>query len=435
MEEKKNKNRPWQIAVSILIAIAVWIFMEVEVNPSVTKKIRNIPVEFSGESTTLADRNLMLTSGYDASVDLVVKGPRRVLWQLDSSNIRLVADTAAVRDTGTQTLKYSVIFPNTVREQEVSVDSASAYAVTVTVGELYTKEIPVYCDIVGQVADGYIGEAVQLDPAVLVLRAQRDDLLNVSYAKVSADISNVSKTVISTSEYTLYDYNDVPVTNENIRANTKLVQIVMQVKTVKEVPLELKYVEAVGSTRNTMSCTIVPSAVKLTGEKEALEGIGSIVLDTIYLQDLQDSQTLEYEIPAPEGTELPEGVRKAVVTIVVTGVSEKKIRSTQPIEVANVMEGLTALVVTERLDVTLRGLSAEMESITGQDFTITADLSGVTTPGSYTVPATITIGDYQNIGVKGTYQVIVNVSEAAVPEPQTPENTTPPDNTPPTNAG
>ena len=411
MEKKNNNNRPVQITASILIAIAMWIFMEMELNPSVTKKIRDIPVEFSGETTTLADRNLMLVSGYDASVDLVVKGPRKVLWQLDNSNIRLVADTSEVRDTGTQTLKYKVVYPDTVREQDVSVDSASAYAVTVMVGELYTKEIPVYCDIAGQVADGYISETIQLDPAVLILRAQRDDLLNISYAKVSADISGVNETMICTANYTLYDYNDIPVTNEKIRANTKLVQITMPVKTVKEVPLELQYVEAVGSTKDTLSCTIVPGTVWLTGEKDVLDGIESIVLDTIYLQDLQDSQTLEYEIPAPEGTVLPEGVRKAVVTIVVNGVTEKKIRSARPFAVTNVAEGLTAEVVTERLDITLRGLSEEMEHITGDDFTVTADLKGISTPGSYTVPAIVDISNYQNIGVKGSYQVIVNVSE------------------------
>ena len=37
----------------------------------------NVPVEFSGEDTTLADRGLMLLSGYDTTVDLVIKSPER----------------------------------------------------------------------------------------------------------------------------------------------------------------------------------------------------------------------------------------------------------------------------------------------------------------------------------------------------------------------
>ena len=49
-----------------------------------------------------------------------------------------------------------------------------------TVGELYTKEVPVECQVIGEVAEGYFTGDVVLDPEVLTLRAQRDDLLNVA---------------------------------------------------------------------------------------------------------------------------------------------------------------------------------------------------------------------------------------------------------------
>ena len=35
----------------------------------------DVPVEFSGENTTLADKNLMLLSGYDTTIDLTIRGP------------------------------------------------------------------------------------------------------------------------------------------------------------------------------------------------------------------------------------------------------------------------------------------------------------------------------------------------------------------------
>ena len=57
--------------------------------------------------------------------------------------------------------------------------------------------------------NGYSVKIV-LDPAVLVLRAQRDDLLNVSYAKIRVNISGLQETMIRTVEYQLYDYNDIP---------------------------------------------------------------------------------------------------------------------------------------------------------------------------------------------------------------------------------
>ena len=57
-----SQKKALQVIISILVAIAVWVYVDVEKAPERTKTIRDIPVEFSGESTTLADKNLMLFS-------------------------------------------------------------------------------------------------------------------------------------------------------------------------------------------------------------------------------------------------------------------------------------------------------------------------------------------------------------------------------------
>ena len=61
MEQKNEKsgvsrNKVLQVIASILVAVAIWVYVDVEKAPERTKTIRDIPVEFSGESTTLADK-------------------------------------------------------------------------------------------------------------------------------------------------------------------------------------------------------------------------------------------------------------------------------------------------------------------------------------------------------------------------------------------
>ena len=65
---------------------------------------------------------------------------------------------------------------------------------------------------------------------------QRDDLLNVSYAKVRLDITGADKTVVQALEFELYDHNDVKIENSAIRSSEKLIGATMPVSTVKEVP-------------------------------------------------------------------------------------------------------------------------------------------------------------------------------------------------------
>ena len=212
MEKKNKKNRKSaQIIVAVLITLALWIYMEVYVSPDSTVEVHDIPVEFTNEDTILAENGLMLLSGYDTTVDLRLKGARKDVMWLDTSQIRVVANTANITSAGVQTLKYDIFYPDDFPSSKVSVEWRSLYNITVTVGQLYEKEVPVKTEIKGQVADGYFTGDVSIDPQTLTLRAEREDMLNISYAKVTVNLNGATSTLIETLEYTLNDYKDVPV--------------------------------------------------------------------------------------------------------------------------------------------------------------------------------------------------------------------------------
>jgi len=410
MQEKKSKkSKVFRITVALLASIAIWVYVDGINTTSVTTQVRNIPVEFTGEDTELADKNLMLLSGYDTTVDLTLRGPRSVLVNLDKSEMRILADTSTIDGVGSQTLNYQVVYPDNIPRNAISVSSASIYSVTVTVGTLTTKEIPVHCEVTGEVANGYFRENLILDPVHLVLRGQRDDLINISYAKVKLDISKAESTVIRTLEYTLYDYNDMPVTGEGVRTSTQLIQAVVPVKTTKEVALKINFREEPGSTLQQTEYTISPQKVTLRGEKATLADIDSIVLDTIYLQDLNATQDLVYNIPVPEGTELVEEIGNAIVSITMKGVSEVEMPVTQ-FNLQKVPEGYVAEMVTTSLTVQLQGLTTELDAMTEESLTGYLDLSAYSTAGEYTVPVQIKVNGFDNIGVKGSYQAVVRIN-------------------------
>ena len=417
MEKKSKSSVALRVVLSILVAIAVWLYVDIGQATTIHTVARNIPVEFSGENGILADRNLMLLSGYDTTIDLWLEGPRSTLWKLDKNKIRIVANTAGITDTGIQSLSYDVVFPDNVSRNNIKVEKASVYSVSVTVGELSTKEVPVYCNVVGQPAEGFFTEAVQLDPVKLLLRGQREDLLNVSYARIELDSDGAEKTVVQGLPYTLYDYNDIAVENDNIRTETKLIQATLPVKTTKSIPLVLNFVEAPGSTTDTMNCTIVPKNVTLSGDKDVLADVKSILLDTIYLQDLGSYQSFDYQITAPEGTELPKEFGKVTATIVIKGVSER-ILTVSDFQFTDVPEGLTATAVTESLDIVVRGLTADVTKLEQEDIHVTVSLANNATVGDYTVPVEVTLPGHPSVGAKGKYQLIVNLSVTPEPEPE-----------------
>lgn len=420
MEQKNEKsgfsrNKVLQVIASILVAVAIWVYVDVEKAPERTKTIRDIPVEFSGESTTLADKNLMLLSGYDTTVDLTIKGTKRELVKINKDNVRLVASTSSIDSVGVHTLRWDVVYPDGVQSSALSVDWASKYKVTVTVGELYTKEVPVNCVVTGTVADGYFTGETVLDPTTLVLRGQRDDLLNVAYAKLTVDISDATRSVIQTESVQLYDNDDNPVDNSNIRTNASLIQAKVPVLTTKEVSLAVELSGVPGSAGQSIKTTITPSSVRLIGEADVLENINEIVLATLYIEDLDIWQQNSYVVTAPDGTWLANSNEVATVEITMEGIEEKTV-TVDTFSYTNVPSGLYA-EVQDTLDVRLWGLSEELAELEADAITATADLSSVTETGSFRVPVTVTISGYRDVAVKGSYEVTVYVTDTQ-PEPE-----------------
>ncbi len=425
MEQKNEKTgssrrKALQVIASILVAIAVWVYVDVEKAPDRTKTIRDIPVEFSGESTTLADKNLMLLSGYDTTVDLTIKGPKRELVKISKDNVRLVASTSSIDSVGVHTLRWDPIYPDGVQSSALTVDWASKYKVTVTVGELYTKEVPVNCTVTGQVADGYFTGETVLDPTSLVLRGQRDDLLNVAYAKLTVDISGATRSVIQTESVQLYDNDDNPVDNSNIRTNASLIQAKVPVLTTKEVSLAVELSGVPGVAGQSIKTTVSPTSVRLIGEADVLENINEIVLATLYIEDLELWQQNSYVVTAPDGTWLANSNEVATVEISMEGIEETTV-TVDAFSYTNVPSGLYPEVMGS-LDVRLWGLSDELAELDASALTATADLSSVTEPGSHRVPVSVTISGYRDVAVKGSYEVTVYVSDTE-PAPEPPADT------------
>ena len=415
--EKKNR-KIMQIVLAALITLALWGYMEFYDSPKAELVLKDIPVEFTNEDTILAENGLMLLSGYDTTVDLTLEGKRKVLMQIEPSEVRIVADTSGISAAGVQTLNYTYILPNGISPSDVSVKSRSIYNITVTVGTLYSKTVPIEVDVKGQAADGYFTGDITIDPQTLTLRAEREDMLNVHHAKVTVNLAGATSTLIETLEYTLYDANDVPVHNDNIRASTKLIQVTVPVRTTKTVPLD---VELVGTElMKSVNVDIKPNVITLVGEGSTLDTISKVTLDRIYVEDLVPGLNgpFSYAIKLPAGVTTTDGTSEATVTVAIDGTTEGVV-TLDTINCEGVADGLKA-EVHDSLVVTLWGDEDEIQKVTAADIRARVDLSGITEEADYLLPVVVTATTESGVTVRGSYEVTVHVTkrEAAPETPQ-----------------
>lgn len=407
---KSKRRKVFYILLSVLIASMVWFYVnnseEVRIN------VHSVPVEFLNEDTTLADKGLMLVNGEeDVTVDLQLKVPRRLMFNFDTSQIRLVSDLSSITYAGKQSVAFNILFPSSISTRDVSVESPTVRTVQVEIGELQKRNIEIRYKVIGNVAEGYIAGAVQLNPAELQIRGQQADIMQVSYAQVMLNIENATSTVVELLDYQLYDYTDQPITNKNIHPTSEQIQVTMPVMTVKDVPLKINFVETAGSRLESFTWSLSHDSITLSGDASQIASIDEIELGTLALEDLRADEVFDYDIPIPEGVNNLSGITSVTLTIGASNVETREVEATS-FSYENFNGSGEVTIVTSSLPVILRGTAADLAVISDRQVRVIADLSDIAADsGSYTVPARIVVDGY-DIGAVGSYEVTVRIGAA-----------------------
>lgn len=74
--------------------------------------------------------------------------------------------------------------------------------------------------------------------------------------------------------------------------------------------------------------------------------------------------------------------------------------------------------LTEGLNILVRGITRDVNALEPKDIVVTASLENLLTGGDYTVPVEVELSGTTKVGVKGKYQIILNLSETPEPEPE-----------------
>jgi hypothetical protein len=189
------------------------------------------------------------------------------------------------------------------------------------------------------------------------------------------------------------------------------VRVHIQVNMLKELPLEVLLTPAAGADETNTIRTISPVSIKVSGDAETLEEYNKITLGTVDLGSFLVTTTETFPILLPDGVTNLTGLTSATVTLSVTGLEWEQVTTTN-VQQVNLPPGYTADILTNSLDIKIRGMADELERVSDADIRVVADLSDLKTTGTFSVIAKVYVdGDFTSVGAIGVYKVTVSVSE------------------------
>ena len=289
-------------------------------------------------------------------------------------------------------------YPDGTDTSSVSVVRKTPETINFMVSPLVSKTIQVRGSFDGQLADGYTAEMPVFEPSTIVVSGAEAYIKDVSYAWVTFGEGVVDSTYKVDTGFTLMDADGLPCSNNGISFSTDVVTATLPVLDMKEVKLDVNLIEGAGATAANTKVTIEPKSLLLAGDSALLEGMNRIVLATIDLTEFTSSFTDVYTIPLDNGLRNTTGETEARVTVEIAGLSTKSFKVTN-LSYINNTEGYAATVISESLDVTLRGREDVLSQIKAENIRAVADLADYKeSTGTYMIPVKIYIDGFTDVG-------------------------------------
>ena len=405
------KNKLAAAALSIFIAMALWLYVITTVSPGSKETYYNIPVVLANESV-LTERGLMITSQSATTATLVLSGNRTDLSKVDQSNITLKADLSAIYEPGNQIpITYTTSFPGNVASNAFVIESKTPGRIYLNVERRVSKAIPVEVKWIGSVPDGFIADRENklLEHPTVQITGPQSVTDQIEKAVVEVDLTDQRESISRDCTYTLCNVEGEPVDAGLITTNVEQIHLEVKIQRVKDVLLTYHLVEGGGAKAENAEIILSMDKIRVSGSEAALELMGDqLVVGTINLAEIDQNTTKTFTIPLEEGITNLTGVKEVTAEIRLTGLRTKDFLVRQ-INVVNVPEGLEVELITQELTIKVRGPSAQITSLKSDDVMVVVDFTGAEV-GTATFPVRAVFTDgFRDVGIFKSESVSASV--------------------------
>ena len=407
------KSKFLSVCLSLLMSVGLWLYVTNVVSPESSETFRNIPVELQSVAL-LEERGLVITSISHPQIDLQLSGNRTDLMQLNSGNIRVYADVSKIYEPGEHEISYTQVFPGTVPDSAIEVQSRSPDTIRVTVERKASKKLNVEVEYRGAVPQGYLTDEanIQLSAKTVHISGPQSLVDAAVSAKIIIDLTNCTETISQYYQYSLVDASGNLIVNEGIRSDVAFIHVSLQIRQLKEVPITFDVIYGGGATPSNTKIQVSMESIQISGHKNILKDVASVYLGEIVLAEKTENGSFMLPVELPSGVYNETNDQEVTVTVTFTGLEKKTLWITN-IKAVNVPEGMVATFVDKKLQVKLRGTKEELAEIDASKVTVLVDFSS-TREGTSSMPAKIVVdaGDQSNVGAIGTYTLIADMRRA-----------------------
>ena len=301
-EDQKSGGKPRKIitmVISLVAAIAFWVYVMEEVNPQINRTFTDIPVRIMNEES-LPSRNLAaITTEDELFVKVRVSGKRRVLMHMESADFLATANASdCVRGENYLSVKVH-------KMPAVEIEKITPSQIEYDVESIVTENKPVRVVYTGEPDSGYQAVTLRQDLDTVAVTGVESAVNRIKEVRSSVEIEDLTDTAKSIQvQLTAVDKRGREITG--IQLEKKKISISSQIYLQKEVTLDTSYSGNAAEGYKVVSFQ-APDTVKIALPSDEADGVVSVSAEPVDLSSLKKSETLDLVLNLPGNAVLADG--------------------------------------------------------------------------------------------------------------------------------
>lgn len=382
--------------LSVVGAVLLWLVV-VNINDAVrSTDFRNIKVNIvNTDILTAQDQMYRIEEGTD-TVDLKVYARRSVLNNLKSSDFEVTADMQ-------KDLRYDSMVKievNYTGNATIDRIEQSRENVLVSIEESVTEQFKVSVETRDQPSEGLVVGSTIPEQTLVEITGPVSTVERIKSVVAQIPVTGITGTAVRTCRLKLLDSDGNSVDGTYLDYIGKDTDFSVTVTTLntKEVGISFDISQVAPTGYGLEYITYKPETVTIAGLKSDISKIANLNIPPEALNPEkktgQVEQTVDISRYLKEGITIPTAdEREIVVTMNIIPYDTVSFAFLSgQIQYQNIPDGL-ALDASEigPLEVTVSGMTSDLEGVSMENISVTADLSECRRAGTYTVPVTVTV--------------------------------------------
>ncbi len=422
-----NRKKTIDIIISVIGAIALWMYVVNVVNPPISVSYKDIPVQLLNQDY-LSDNRLAIAGTGEYTVDVSLNGARNLIKDVTAEQIVATADLNGLK-AGQNYINVEVQAPN-----ELNVEDIRSQKIQIYIDELVSvdKEVLVDYPVLEEGYEIYIlsqgAESVKVTGAKSLVDMVDKVLLSVDVNSLQED------------KYTTQELDCIPVDAEGnivpvVTADPLTVGVTSTRFATKTVPLNVQVVGKPGLGAQVSSFS-APKSITIKGPLARLDAVDSIDARNINIEGITSSMTVTVEPQLPSEIWMADSNEQLLATVALADSGRVTYLYTlDDVVIRNLAPGLEATIIRELdefgnplpdsgITVVASGPLDAIKSLTSANLTPSLDLSYINVGQLKLELSNIYEGGSVTIETDPTYLDVMVVDPNAPQEPEVtdPEN-------------